>query len=296
MADVPLVLNDALCFIACKYGKIAVKLLKTSLADFYAVDDLATVKQLLIRDIDDMKLSMIMSRPRAPPRHDGEGRLAREINDIIALFTFVDEHRAMDSLPKYVSGSPHNMPSLRLYQGDLNAMLTMLRTLEHKMSGFESALVAMSREVQELQVSRSRDPPPSHAASSGAYVPEPSSCQQQHQQQRQPTVSRPVTKPLGNSTTVDQQQSADDHSGDERVADSTAGALQMQERQSMESHQKKYSKSPDEIWLSWLSCVVLAKRNSQASRPVNVATNHQQCVRCQQSYRRSGHQTRQEKR
>ena len=31
----------------------------------------------------------------------------------------------------------------------------------------------------------------------------------------------------------------------------------------MESHQKKYSKAPDEIWLSWLSCVVLAKRNSQ---------------------------------
>ena len=29
----------------------------------------------------------------------------------------------------------------------------------------------------------------------------------------------------------------------------------MQERQSMESHQKKYSKVPDEIWLSWLSCL-----------------------------------------
>ena len=74
----------------------------------------------------------------------------------------------------------------------------------------------------------------------------------------------------------------------------------MQERQSMESHQKKYSKAPDKIWLSWLSCLVLAKRNSQASRPVNVAiyvaTNYRQCVRCQQSYTRSGHQTRQEKR
>ena len=55
----------------------------------------------------------------------------------------------------------------------------------------------------------------------------------------------------------------------------------MRERQSMESHKKKYSKAPDEIWLSWLSCLVLAKRNSQASRRVNVATNHRQCVRCQ---------------
>ena len=46
----------------------------------------------------------------------------------------------------------------------------------------------------------------------------------------------------------------------------------MQERQSMESHQQKYSKAPDEIWLSWLSCLVLAKRNSQARRPVDVST------------------------
>ena len=34
---------------------------------------------------------------------------------------------------------------------------------------------------------------------------------------------------------------------------------------------RKYSKVPDEIWLSRLSCLLVAKRNSQASRPVNVA-------------------------
>jgi len=28
---------------------------------------------------------------------------------------------------------------------------------------------------------------------------------------------------------------------------------------------------------AWLSCLVLAKRNSQASRPVNDASNHRQC-------------------
>ena len=35
---------------------------------------------------------------------------------------------------------------------------------------------------------------------------------------------------------------------------------------------RKYSKVPEEIWLSWLSCVLVGKRNSQANRPVNVAT------------------------
>ena len=33
---------------------------------------------------------------------------------------------------------------------------------------------------------------------------------------------------------------------------------------------RKYSK----VWLSWLSCVLVAKRNSQANRPVNIATEH----------------------
>ena len=71
----------------------------------------------------------------------------------------------------------------------------------------------------------------------------------------------------------------------------------MQERQSMESDQKKILKSTrrNMAVVAFLR-IVLAKRNSQASRPVNVATNHRQCVRCQQSYPRSGHQTRQETR
>ena len=38
---------------------------------------------------------------------------------------------------------------------------------------------------------------------------------------------------------------------------------------------RKCSKVPDEIWLSWLSCLLVVKRNSQASQPVNAATEQQ---------------------
>jgi len=37
----------------------------------------------------------------------------------------------------------------------------------------------------------------------------------------------------------------------------------MQERQSMESHHKKYSKAPDEIWLSRQSVTKKTKKNKQ---------------------------------
>jgi len=57
MADVSLVLNDVLCFLVNKFGKLAVKSLKVTLTDFYSVDALAEAKIQLINDVDSMKLS-----------------------------------------------------------------------------------------------------------------------------------------------------------------------------------------------------------------------------------------------
>ena len=114
MADVSLlVLNDVLCFLVNKFGKLAVKSLKGALTDFYSVDALAEAKIQLINDVDSMKLPS--KRLYIPLRCDSE---VDNITDIISLFTFVDENKAMDLLPKYVSSSPDNMPSLRLYDGD----------------------------------------------------------------------------------------------------------------------------------------------------------------------------------
>jgi len=57
---------------------------------------------------------------------------------------------------------------------------------------------------------------------------------------------------------------------------------------------RKYSKVPDEIsanskvsdeiWLSWLSCAFVAKRNSQASRPVKLATEVGTSKQCSNSW------------
>jgi len=57
MADVSLVLNDVLCFLVNKFGKLAVQSLKVTLTDFYSVDALAEAKIQLINDVDSMKLS-----------------------------------------------------------------------------------------------------------------------------------------------------------------------------------------------------------------------------------------------
>jgi len=112
MADARLVLNDVLCFCVNKFGRITLKSSKNALSDFYDVSVLSDAKIQLIKDVDSLNLSA--KRQHIPQRRDGDARLTREVDDIVALFTFLDEQKALDMLPMYVSSSPDNMPSTRL--------------------------------------------------------------------------------------------------------------------------------------------------------------------------------------
>lgn len=62
MADVRLSLNDVLCFAVSKFGKIALKSLKSALSDFYDVDVLSAAKLLLLKDVDG--LNLLVKRPQ----------------------------------------------------------------------------------------------------------------------------------------------------------------------------------------------------------------------------------------
>jgi len=44
---------------------------------------------------------------------DGDGRLSKESDDILPVITLLDEQKFLDNLPRYVTDSPDNMPSVR---------------------------------------------------------------------------------------------------------------------------------------------------------------------------------------
>ena len=50
------ILNDVLCFLRCKFGKIAIKPLKSSVLDFFKVEDLRDAKSQLLQDIQSLNL------------------------------------------------------------------------------------------------------------------------------------------------------------------------------------------------------------------------------------------------
>ena len=196
-------LCDVLCFVSNKLVKLPVKQLKSILSDFYTVEVLSEAKVRLLSDIESMELSIQI--PHMPRRRDGDNRVAREVDDIVTLFQFVDENKLLDTLPVYVSGSPDLMPSARLFEGDLNIVMVMLEKMGHRVEEFGSVLSAIVRDVGELQskfMSPDEFPPlPAPAAPPVSLQP------RQHRPAPQSQPQQPQTRELtgldtarGNST------------------------------------------------------------------------------------------------
>jgi len=52
--------------------------------------------------------------------------------------------------------SPHDLPGVRLYDGDLQVLMTLLRNMDGKLLEFGSTLAAITRNVRDLQQQVSR--------------------------------------------------------------------------------------------------------------------------------------------
>jgi len=147
---IELVLSDVLCFVKDKYTKIAAKQLRSVLVDFYSIDSLSEAKVRLLGDITAMNLPQKL--PHIPQRRHCAGRLEAETDDLLTMFTFLDELKMLNQLPNYVSNSPDNMPSLRLYEGDVQILLTLLKAMDGRRDEYGLLLGAITRDVSQLQV------------------------------------------------------------------------------------------------------------------------------------------------
>ena len=68
----------------------------------------------MLDDISQLKTSEKI--PYVPKRRDGDNKTARQLDDIFTLIYFLDEHKLISSLPRYVTDNPDNMPAARLFE------------------------------------------------------------------------------------------------------------------------------------------------------------------------------------
>ena len=82
-----------------------------------------------------------------PLRRDGKQRSAKSVADIVTILTFLDEKLKLNCLPRYVSVSPDAMPSIRIYDGDLQSIMMAFDKLRNRMDQAEAALAAILETV-----------------------------------------------------------------------------------------------------------------------------------------------------
>jgi len=178
MADRPLLLNSVLCFLTCKFGKVAIKHLKSAVLDFYSVEELISAKRQLLNDA--RSLQSVDNIPHVPERRDGETRAIKVVDDIFVVYTFLDENLKLAELPKYVADSPDAMPSLRLYEGDLSSIMKLFERMEGRIQQSEASLSAIFKELQSIKVGSTS------ASTDWPSLPEPDTRCKQFSVQPQP--------------------------------------------------------------------------------------------------------------
>ena len=158
MAD-SLVLCPPLCFLIKRFGKLDLKTIKNVLIDFYTPEDISGAKQQLKDDVETIVCDHgLIGLPRLPKRVDGEKKMMYEVDDIVALLTFLDERNSIQFLPKYVADSPDTMPYLRVLDGDFKILWECMTKMQAKLNSLTESVGELHATVNSsIQVRSTRD-------------------------------------------------------------------------------------------------------------------------------------------
>jgi len=147
-----LIVSEPLCYLKCKFKKLNIKSLKSTIYDFYKPEEITIAKELLV-DIFD-KQHDLEKWPKPPKRKTGENKSRLEVNDMFVI-QYLDEKLKFDNLPDFVAKNVDNLPSLNVESRDFRAMLHRVDTLDNMQKvTLNSLLSSVSNNVELLNLQR----------------------------------------------------------------------------------------------------------------------------------------------
>ena len=159
MAPRRMIVSDLLCYAITKLQRVEKQPLKSAMLDFYTPGCILEAKELLLNEAD-----LVMPEKWAKPaKHRlasvGQNNLGKEIEDIFAVIQAVDEAQLTDKLPLFVSDNPDNMPSVRLTDGEMAAVLLKLSKLESIVMNANKSIEILSQTVRGISTQNSAQVP-----------------------------------------------------------------------------------------------------------------------------------------
>lgn len=137
-----LVISETLCFLTRKRGRYADDDLKSILYNFYNGNQLAAAKELLVETVTPLNVEAIKKslRRRRDSKEQPDVKAKHDIDDILAIVTYLDENKLTEQIPMFVAADPDLIPSVRLGDGDMLAILNKLGGFDERFNSMQSEL------------------------------------------------------------------------------------------------------------------------------------------------------------
>ena len=146
-ADKPIIISELLCYASYKFSKLPLATLKSVISDFYSPDDISSAKDILIGSVDKI-VSDKWPKPAKRKLSDSKSRI--EVDDIVGVYTYLDENLLRSKLLTFVAVNVENIPSNRIEEGDMRCFLAKLDNLDKKVTSVaESVSVGLAKAVHQ---------------------------------------------------------------------------------------------------------------------------------------------------
>jgi len=140
---VPLV-NECLCFINCKFNKIARSDLSAILFDFYTVEEIVLAKKTL----HDFATSINVNNVPSYIERKGNNRQRASVDDLLTLYALLDVHKV--KLPVYVAANPLRLPGFTV--PTKNAAVDEISALAALVYELRDQVSSLTNKLDELRV------------------------------------------------------------------------------------------------------------------------------------------------
>lgn len=132
------VVNNCLCFLTNKLHKVGSFSLKSLLVSFYTEEELFEARDILLYDVEGLKLDDSVKVGRR--RRFSNGRGMADLEDVINTLTTLDEKQLLDKLSIYASTDPDRMPYAGLVEGDLAILWSKLSDMSDMIVSLKASM------------------------------------------------------------------------------------------------------------------------------------------------------------
>ena len=147
-------ISKALCFLKCNFDKLVVSELKSTSVGFYNDDELAKAKETLLSVVSRVLRDMDRaSEVPCLPKRTGDNKNKQNADDLLKLFTLIDEQNLSGSLPVFAAVDLQRTPFLSPDGINLVSMLRTMQSFEQRLNAMEKCYTRQANLYGIVEVS-----------------------------------------------------------------------------------------------------------------------------------------------